>query len=430
MRMSKTVLVCGTQGCGKTSLIRSFLGLSSEPPIPATIGLDEDCGRIIVDPSLDDGEVTASTKTGTTPPCRALAISEIPAELRVMLPAEGLELEILEIGGGRGGHLRSLPRGKNIDGLLLCYDTVNKSSFRQTAHFQMLHSTQKHFAQGGAASAAPSDASTAPCKLATVLVGLSVNTPVIDPERSQEADAFSVSGGIRHSAFASVGTKEGVQEVMLALITAVLEAEEEAEVERRLALPSAFPAEAWSLQDYRSSKEVNFVMTSPPGERPFEPKEICAEKMEPSSAKRVVEVFDERGIPYGVKPLATCLANGLLHRAVHVWFCDPSTGGLLIRRYSRWARKLASQWGPSCCGEVLCYSSDAKGLRPAESCAEAADRSLREQFGLSSRFSLEFWFSARSRGSDAQELIDVFIASFPDTPVPSLKLERDEEVEW
>lgn len=377
-----------------------------DTPAAATVGLEYEAGRITFDHS--DGP-------------------SLPPELQILLPHEGLELKIMEIGGGHGGHLRRMPRAQRLDGLVICYDAKDRSSFKQAAHYLMIHGTERHLAEGGVAAASPTDSATAAAGLATILIGAKADELEDRPISAEEADEFAAATGIRHSSVACARTRQGVDEALFALAIALLEAEEEALAERELAGKEAVSGEVWSLP----TNLANLAMTSPQAERPLEPREICV-KGKAFEAPRLVEVLDESGIPYATKPLATCLERGLLHRALHIWLVDPRTGGLLLRRYWRAAPKLASLWGPSFAGEVLCYGGGqgtCLGLLPAETALEAAGRTLREQAGVED-LSLELWFSMRSRSNYAQELIDVFVASFPHTTLPSLQLRRGEEIEW
>ncbi|CAE8612835.1 unnamed protein product [Polarella glacialis] len=447
MGRPKTLLVCGSKGCGKTSLIRRLLGCDwPDAPPPATIGLDESVGRIIFEPASPTSSLNAVAADATLPAqCCRLAFAELPAELRALMPPEGLELDIMEIGGGHGGHLRQVPRGSHLDCVLLCYDLRDRSSFRQTSHWLMLHGTGRHLAQGGAAAAAPSDAARAHsgislAKLASVLCGTRADEAEARDQRavsSDEADVFATSVGIRYSGIASACTGQGSQEVLHAIAIAILEAEEEAQAECEVAATAATDPKVWSLSRGKLSDEAGSVMTSPSGARPHEPREVCA-RHEPVNGPHLVEVLDEKGVPYASKPLATCMEKGLLHRGIHIWLCDPCSGGLLLRHYSRWAPKLPQCWGPTCCGEVLCYGNGpsspvsegrSMGLRPSETSADAAERIIQEQLGVNN-LTLEFWFSSRSRNGNNQELLDVFIASCADSDVPPLRLAHDEDVEW
>eukprot|EP00933_Yihiella_yeosuensis_P050892 TRINITY_DN48699_c0_g1_i1.p1 TRINITY_DN48699_c0_g1~~TRINITY_DN48699_c0_g1_i1.p1 ORF type:complete len:500 (+),score=83.47 TRINITY_DN48699_c0_g1_i1:85-1584(+) len=436
----KTVLVCGSHSCGKTSLISRFLDqpLADDVKISATVGLAEHAGRICFQGMSADHGVDI-TEEGV----RLVPSSSLPAELAVMLPPDGIEVEFMEIGGGHGGHLRRVPRGQRIDGLILCYHLGDRSSFRHTAHLYMLHSSERHFADGGVAAASPLDAaqrspSEAPAaRLATVLCG-SRSDEAEPPKQPgvtvEEADAFAAEAGIRFSGTASAKTGRGSEEILHGLLQAILEADEEAEFEHEFALRSSVTAtsKAWSLPLTKGG-QATALMTSPPGERPYEPSEICRLQTSPPQ-ERLVEVFDEQGIPFGTKPLSTCLQTGLLHRGIHIWICDAETGGLLLRKHSKRAYKSPGIWGPTCCGEVYCYAADTvdgRGLghRPSETSTDAAARIIREQTGLE-KIHLEHLFSSRSRAAGCQEFLEVFVASFRRNVVPGLRLHEDEAVEW
>jgi len=143
---------------------------------------------------------------------------------------------------------------------------------------------------------------------------------------------------------------------------------------------------------------------------------------------------DSSGVPYGARPLAVCLARGLLHRAVHVWMYDAGTGGLLLRKYSPHASKHPSRWGPTGHGEVLCYETartGSSGPHTSELSTHAATRSLQEQLGVELAVGdLEHWFSCISREENNHEYLDVYVTPLPKGHFSGFRMLSTEEIEW
>lgn len=401
-------------------MIRRLLGLGWDDALPApTIGLHEAAGRIIVHavPLASHEQVSKDL------PTRHVSAGDLPIEIAAMIPAGGITLDFLEIGGGFGGHLRPVPRGQSIEGILLCYDSGDRASFRHTAHQLMLHSTQRHFAQSEAV----------PLRLAAVLCGNKIDRAQHAATLEEVAD-FEQRSKIRFTCLASAFTGEGCDEVLNALLVSLLEMDEEALLQNVLGSKASMNKEAWNLRQPVNNDVSRVVqgMTSPRSLRPFEPKEVCwhhGSQIPP----RVVEVYNIQGEALGIKPLLTCVKLGLLHRGIHIWLSDPQTGGLLLRHYSKTSLKLSEKWGPSCSGEVLAYGpgGDGKdlGLRPSETTNEAAARVLHEQLGLKG-LAVEFLFSCRSKGDICHELVEVFMVSIRDQYLPGLSLFQNEQVEW
>lgn len=445
--IAKTLLVCGGPGTGKTSLIRRFTeGSWAEDQAP-TFGIDEEAGKRLI---------TSSSK----------GISD---ELRFLLPPDGLDVKILEI-GGKDALLREAPRGPLVDGLLLCYDVCDRSSFRRAAHLLMRYRTDRHFQRG---SASLVDDPAEPPRLVVALCGTKADVPETgecdssvrveelsgtwkeeagkrSTERGRrrqevstvEASEFSAANGIHVFLDASAKTGKGVAEVFQALLVAAIEADEEAEAERIVAARRPPARETWGLPASSSSGAP--ALTSPRGLRSGEPAHVCAAGPSAgTSAPRLLEVVDAQGVAYGMRTLEACLERGLLHRAVHVWFCDPRTGGLLLRKNALRASKLAGRWGPTGHGEVLCYGPEARrepppragtGLRTAETALTAASRLLREQLGMDSppkESELEQWFTCTNRDGQCFEFLDVFVVVLKSTlPSPSFQISIGEHLEW
>jgi len=354
---------------------------------------------------------------------------DLREDLAALLPRNGLELRFWEI-GGKGGHLRGAPRGRAIDGLVICYDVGDRESFLSAAHLLLQHRADRHHAHERATVVS---SAVTPPRLAVVLCGT----------RADEADKYgghAVSSGeavkfahdsAMYGAFVtSSATGEGVDEVLQALAAALLEADESAHLEQMMLARQAPAGESWSLglqgSRHGANGRVAGQMTSPRGLRPHEP---------PRGAipERMVEVIDADGCAYGVRPLDAVLARGLLHRAVHVWLCDFRTGGLLLRRYSKEAPKHPGQWGPTCHGEVLSYSAGGlHGPPTSELSTDAAMRLLSEQLGLENvPGTLDHWFSCVSSDGLCCELVEVYVATLGETSsLPPLCLAQSEDAEW
>lgn len=403
MTKVKTILVCGSSGSGKTSLIRSFAGEIWEEKLPRTVGLDESAGSVTILPSSEN----------------------VLDELRILLPSDGLEIKILEI-GGKDCHLRSAPRGRPLDGILLCYDLCNRASFQKAAHLLLQHRADRHSNYDNSSVVACAES---PAHLAVVLCGTMLDAAGAERPRTvtgHEALSFAQTNGIRHVLAASARTGEGVQEVFCHMAAAMLEAEEEAEAERVVAARGPPGEIHWGLPNPSKNCLGRALLTSPQGERPHEPPTH-------SPAQRLVEVIDSKGVASVARPLATCIERGLLHRAVHIWVCDPRSGGLLLRKYSRSSVKLPGRWGPSCHGEVLCYGSTgdaAQGPHTSEISVRAAARIMQEQLWANqpSTDSFEHWFSCTSNNSRIRELIDIYITTV--SSIGELRITPGDEVEW
>lgn len=248
---SKSVLVCGTQSCGKTSLIRRLLGLGWDDALQApTIGLHEAAGRIIVHAAPVDGHGQVSKDL----PTRYVSAAGLPIEIAAMIPSGGIMLDFLEIGGGYGGHLRPVPRGKSIQGILLCYDSGDRASFRHTSHQLMLHSTQRHFAVSD----------TVQPRLATVLCGNKIDRAKHSVTLEEIAD-FEHQSNIRFTRLASAFTGEGCDEVLNALLVSLLEIDEEALLRNPFGTTASLHNEAWNLRQPVNNDVASVVrgMTSP-----------------------------------------------------------------------------------------------------------------------------------------------------------------------
>lgn len=414
---TKVFMVVGTNGCGKTALARRMSqGDWVGSPKP-TIGLDQDVGTLHLRPDLE----------------------RLRDDLHVLLPEGGIEVRLWEIGGKDFKH-RSFPRGQTVDGLMLCYDIGNRSSFQTASHLLMKHRSDRHFAHDR--SAVASRCVDSPAKLAVVLCGTKADKAdalsghVVST--SEQMD-FVEQSGVSGAFVTSAKTGEGVEEALQAMLLACLEAEEEAEASHALTAKALPAVEMFSLTapgtllGADGTRELQF-MSSPRSLRPHEPTRGAL-------AAPVVEVIDQHGAPYGARSLSACLQSGLLHRVVHVWLCEPRSGGLLLRRYSSMAPKEPEHWGPSARGEVLCYNrpigeglegAARGGPQSAELSFDTARRVLKEQLGFE-QLDLgrtELWGSCRSHHGGMNELIEIYAIDIGLRGLPDFQLRRDEQVEW
>eukprot|EP00747_Dinoflagellata_sp_TGD_P207843 gnl/TRDRNA2_/TRDRNA2_81371_c0_seq2.p1 gnl/TRDRNA2_/TRDRNA2_81371_c0~~gnl/TRDRNA2_/TRDRNA2_81371_c0_seq2.p1 ORF type:complete len:501 (+),score=77.03 gnl/TRDRNA2_/TRDRNA2_81371_c0_seq2:43-1503(+) len=419
MRDSRHIvlLVAGPKNAGKTSLIRCFAdGRCPEKP-PSTIGLDAEAARVRIEPGS----------------------KHVSRELATVLPEKGLDLEIWEI-GGRERHHRSCPRDRLADGILLCYDINDRASFQSAAHILLQHRMDWHMVHMRSATLSQKET---PCSLAAVLCGTKFdeqpaqNIPAV---KSPEVQDFVQAHQVFRSVTTSARVGQGVKEAFQALIVAVLETRRQASGSTFMAAAAGGAAspclimapESWSLRERERPGTSPGTMTSPRGVRPCEPSRH-------GTAPALVEVFDQNGIVFGVRPLEKCLALGLKHRAVHVWLCIPRTGGLLLRKYAPDFPKHPTRWGPTAHGEVHCYGSEGDSrlhgeFHASEISAQAAARCLKEQLGVSEMSGavgkLEHWFSSDARDGTCHELIDVYVAPIEGAGLPPLRLPAMEEAEW
>eukprot|EP00435_Cladocopium_sp_Y103_P018410 s2439_g4.t1 len=65
------------------------------------------------------------------------------AELRQLLPQQGIDFELMEIGGREPVH-REMPRGRYVCGLMLCYDCRDRTSFLRLWHVLCRHRMDRH----------------------------------------------------------------------------------------------------------------------------------------------------------------------------------------------------------------------------------------------------------------------------------------------
>jgi len=352
---------------------------------------------------------------------------DLGEDLATLLPEHGLQIEILEIGGGKGGHLRGAPRGYPIDGLLICYDLCNRNSFHTAAHLLMQNRTSRHLDHHS--SVVVSSMQSLP-QLSVVLCGTKADeADVMRPREvsGHEALAFAQKNGIRHALTSSSKTGQGVHEVFHSLVAAILEAHEQSAAEQIVAAKCPGGVHTWGLRSAGDGSSNNTAsLTSPRGERPYEPHAHVP-------AVQLVEVVDAQGVACAVRPLMLCLERGLLHRAVHVWLYNACTGRLLLRKYAPITLKSRGRWGPTCHGEIMCYGSTANiatGPHTAEVSLHAALRILREQIGIdSAAASLEHWFSCTNQEGQCRELLDVYVLE-DQGQSRTLQLVQGEDVEW
>jgi len=166
-------------------------------------------------------------------------------------------------------------------------------------------------------------------------------------------------------------------------------------------------------------------MTNPPTLRRAEPQRGCP------VADHFVEVLDPDGqVLCDPRTLEQCLAQKLLHRAVHVWLCVPRSGALLLRKWQEKGVKHPGRWGPTCHTEIRCYG--AGDGHAAEVSTQSAERALEEQLGLpaTSVGELIHCFSCQTSDGDCQELLDVYLAPLSKAGLPPLSLQEGEEVDW
>lgn len=418
MAAQKVVLVAGPFGSGKTSLLARLTSGEFPSRVAPTIGLDMDAARV---------QWTHASEG-------------LSSDFAAVLPRDGLELEVWEIGGREQVH-RGGPRGRAPDGLLLCFDVCSRDSFFSMAHILMNHRMDWHQANGRPALVARSHEHSwhtpvgvadgtlrlIPKRLAVVICATKADDEGGQQVSDQEIHAFAKKNGVARWHMTSAKTGDGVAAAFHALATDVMEAEQEAATDSAAVDRSVPPlsVEGWSLPiGLQIPGGTLRPMTSPRGDRPHEPPRG-------GSAQPLVEALDQHMMPCGVRTLEHCLSHGLLHRAVHVWLCVPTTGALLLRRYAPDAQKHPGCWGPTCNGEVRCYSDTGDG-HASEMSAQAAERLLREQLGVdpASVGALEHKFSNTTRRGQCHEFLDIYFAPLGGNGGPELQLPPMEEVEW
>lgn len=391
---SKVILVVGGPGTGKTSLITRFAEGSVPVEPERTIGLNTLITAVIKHEGQD-----------------------LPDELAALVPPDGMSLNFWEIGGRET--YRALPRDKKVDALVICYDVTDRASFAKVAHLLLQYRVDRHLIHER--PVVVSSRETAP-RLATIVCGLMTDCGA-SAVTAEEVQHMKEANGIQHFT-ASAATGEGVFQAFHALLTEVLEAEEEAAAELEAFQLETPVKDRWGLSGKGNHpEEPSVMMTCPRGERPHEPRGDVPD--------RLVEVYDANGIVFSARPLKVCLENGLFHRAVHVWLFDIKTGGLLMRKNHGTAEKHPNLWGPSCHTEVECYERSQKvGGHASELSTHAASRALEAQVGLVIEPSkLEHWFSCSSRDGTCCEHLDVYVISMEADHLV-LSLAPGEEVEW
>lgn len=382
-----------------------------------TVGLDAHAARISVTPE-------------------DVAVSSTLANL---LPETGLDVELWEIGGRETSH-REAPRGRHVDGLLLCYDLTDRTSFHRAAQVLLSFKADRHLAVIRAESIIKDH--TTPPQLTVVLCGLKADCG--PPAMTQdEVEMFvreqSVASFVMTSAFSGAG----VADAFHALVAAVMQAEQQLVGQTWPPLAAPLAAEAWSLQCPERPDSPG-PMTSPRGFRPLEPVRPTSQAstrlpiksiLDSAPLERRLEVFDQNWQPCGTRTLERCLERGLRHRAVHIWVYVPVTGALLLRRYANDAPKHPGRWGPTVHGEVLCYGAEGDG-HASEMSVQAAARCLAEQIGVSANDvqELEQLFSCSAcegcLHGTSNELLDVYVAALKGEGLPPLSLQKGEQVDW
>mmetsp|Transcript_168271 Transcript_168271/g.540613 ORF Transcript_168271/g.540613 Transcript_168271/m.540613 type:complete len:473 (-) Transcript_168271:104-1522(-) len=408
MAEPRIVLVVGPSSSGKTSLIRRLVDGSFTGDARPTLGLDLEAGRLWIDPD----QVAPGSR------------------LRPLLPAAGLEIAFWEIGGREH---RDAPRGQRIDGVLLCYDSNDRSSFHRAATVLCNCRLDQHRLAAQAESVLRQRPTER--RVPVLLCGTKADAGHRPAVSSEEVAAFLEAHSMRDATVTSAAEASGLPETLHLLAAGILEASQE-HVEASAAaevLASTAAAAAWALPRRCDGASGALEMTSPRGARAHEPPRGALGVRELGSVaigadERLVEVVGNG--PSAPRTVPRCLEQGLLHRAVHVWLCVPRTGALLLRKWSPSARKHPGSWGPTCHGEVYCYGSGGDG-HAAEMSAQAAARLVEEQLGVAADVfgELEHWFSCTSKDGMCHELLDVYVAAL-DGGLPELRLEQREEVDW
>ncbi|CAE8603637.1 unnamed protein product [Polarella glacialis] len=398
----RVLLVVGPFRSGKTSLIRRLVDKQCPETTTPTIGLEAGAMYHL-----------APEQPGLS--CR----------LKQLLPASGMELEIMEIGGKEACH-REVPRGRRVVGLLVCYDTGDRDSFLRASHVVGRHRMDRYRAISAAGIGGAGH-------FAGVLCGTKGDLNSSQAASAADAKAFAEANGLRTALVVSARTGQGVEEAFQALVEAVLEQEAAlgAEQDLQASLAGRSASQAWSLM-YDASRGGDGVgkdwqLTQPRGVRPHEPPRGLKQPM-----PAAIEVLDRSGgLPCEPRTLEQCLKSGLLHRAVHVWICVPRSGALLLRKWSKTAPKHPGRWGPTAHSELRCYGAGGDG-HAAEVSAQAAERSLSEQLGISSSSlgELRHMFSVESLDGSCKELLDIYVASLGSEGLPEMKLQEGEEVDW
>ena len=91
-------------------------------------------------------------------------------------------------------------------------------------------------------------------------------------------------------------------------------------------------------------------------------------------AEELFDLVDERGDRTGATaPRSIVHADGLGHRAVHIWLSCPATGEILLQRRAACKDSWPRRWDISCAGH----------LSAGDSSRVAAERELQEELGLS-----------------------------------------------
>lgn len=120
---------------------------------------------------------------------------------------------------------------------------------------------------------------------------------------------------------------------------------------------------------------------------------IHARKMA-STAEELFDVLDETGNRTGrTAPRSVVHAEGLLHRAVHIWLLDPAAGELVLQKRADCKDSWPGRWDISCAGH----------LSAGDDSPTAAQRELAEELGITlppGRF--EFVFTHLERLASVQ----------------------------
>ncbi|CAJ1400544.1 unnamed protein product [Effrenium voratum] len=111
------LLVVGAAGAGKSSLVQRLL--TGEPAPRPSVGIES--GMFY---SLQPEEAETS-------------------DLRRAVPLGGVGFEIMEIGGREPVH-REIPRGRDVCGLMVCYDSRDRTSFFRLWHVLCRHRMDRH----------------------------------------------------------------------------------------------------------------------------------------------------------------------------------------------------------------------------------------------------------------------------------------------
>mmetsp|Transcript_20436 Transcript_20436/g.45858 ORF Transcript_20436/g.45858 Transcript_20436/m.45858 type:complete len:426 (+) Transcript_20436:61-1338(+) len=355
-------VVVGAYGSGKTQFVERLLSDGfSEEHIP-TIGVQKSPAQFFI----TAGQVTE------------------PRELQALLPAGGIEVELLEIGGREGTH-RPHTREEQADGMIVCADLSSDSAAVGTARVLLPHRMDDYQRRRDQSVA---DAREKPrYNVPTLLCGTKAD---LEAEKRNLAglQKLAQAYGLRCIATSAL-TGAGIRVAVHTLLLLVLQA--------------------------RSDEQMGL-------EGPL------------VKSDQLLQAYSASGHRVSLAPLQRCLEKGLHHRAVHVWICILRSGALLVRQYRPDFPKHPGRWGPSCHGEIVSTGSAMDGCS-TETSLEAAKRATREQLGVDAGDigELTHWFTTSLSDGSCQEMAEVYVLPFDKpagTALPVLQLPASEAVDW